>query len=72
MFLLISDGDGIGTDGRSPTEAEMQQLIVIASDIEEEIVDVIPLKTKVPIINWKTGYHGKTSWWDIVRAGGKY
>ena len=28
LFLLILDGDGIGTDGRSPTEGEMQQLFL--------------------------------------------
>ena len=25
----------------------------------------------VPIIDWKNGYHEKTSWWEIVRVGGK-
>ncbi|GJW43440.1 DNA topoisomerase 2 [Tanacetum coccineum] len=46
--------------------ANLQQLVEITSDPDEEFVDAIPLKTKVPIIDWKIGYHGQTAWWEII------
>ncbi|GJR92373.1 hypothetical protein Tco_0264547 [Tanacetum coccineum] len=53
--------------------AELQSLMEVIPDEEEVTIDAVPLATKSPsIIDWKIHKEGKKSYYQIVRADGKY
>ncbi|GJV63325.1 hypothetical protein Tco_1474153 [Tanacetum coccineum] len=53
--------------------AELQSLMKVIPDEEEVAIDVVPLATKSPtIVDWKIHKKGKKSYYQIVRADGKY
>ncbi|GJS02091.1 uncharacterized mitochondrial protein-like protein [Tanacetum coccineum] len=53
--------------------AELQSLMEVIPDEEEFAIDDVPLATKSPsIVDWKIHKEGKKSYYQIVRADGKY
>ncbi|GJR79343.1 hypothetical protein Tco_0150128 [Tanacetum coccineum] len=53
---------------------ELQSLIEVVYDDKEEVaIDVVPLATKPPtIIDWKIHKEGKKSYYQIIKADGKF
>ncbi|GJU44764.1 hypothetical protein Tco_1202030 [Tanacetum coccineum] len=52
---------------------ELKQLMKIIPDEEEVAIDVIPLAVKSPsIVGWKIYKEGRKSYYQIMRADGKY
>ncbi|GJX36544.1 hypothetical protein Tco_0932690 [Tanacetum coccineum] len=53
--------------------AELKQCLEIIPDEEEVTIDAIPLAVKSPsIVDWKIHKEGRKSYYQIMRADGKY
>ncbi|GJR65028.1 uncharacterized mitochondrial protein-like protein [Tanacetum coccineum] len=60
------------TRTRKVEEKEKKKDAKSSKQVEEEIVHVIPLAVKSPIVNWKSYCKGDVGYYEIHRADGSY